>query len=165
MRKLITENPEGMVQHCNNFVFVKDKAVYVRVGEDETEGEMSLVEYIRKMDKELYGIEHNEEYCNALDFGEYMDDDRFTCTMYHALVGFATVRNHLKDYEEKLGEATVEEITENIARNCVAWDTSKDKTQGLLPEVAVFSNPSLYKKLTGEEYNFSKVCSKYHIEH
>ena len=57
-----------------------------------------------------------------------------------------------------------DEIIETIARNCIAWDTSKDKREGLLPEVAVFTNRSLYKKLTGEEYNFSKVCKKYHID-
>jgi len=88
--------------------------------------------------------------------------------MYHALVGFATVRNYLKDYEDKLGEATVEEITENIARNCVAWDTSKDKREGLLPEVAVFNNPNLYKKITGKKYSphqckISNNVLHYHI--
>lgn len=160
MKKLITENPNGMVEHAHNFVFAKGKEVYVRAGEEE----ISLVEYIRKLDKSLFGIDHNEEYCNALDFGEYMDEERFTCDMYHALVGFAEVRNYLKEYEEKLGETTIEEIIETIARNCVAWDVSKDKSQGLLPEVAVFSNPSLYKKLTGNKYNFSEVCRKYHID-
>ncbi|HEY5563889.1 MAG TPA: hypothetical protein VIK72_19410 [Clostridiaceae bacterium] len=160
MKKLVTENPKGMIEHMHNFVFVKGKEVYVRVGE----AEISLVEYIRKMDKELYGIEHDEEYCNAIDFGEYMDEDRFTCGMYLALVGFAEVRNYLKEYEDKLGEATIEGITENVARNCVAWDTSKDKTEGLLPEVYL-SDRYLYKQLTGEEYNFSEVCKKYHIEY
>jgi hypothetical protein len=160
MRKLITDNPQGMTEKANNFVFVKDDEVYVRLGEQP----VTLVEYIRKMDRELYGVEHNDSYCNALEFGEYMDEDRFTCTMYHALVGFATVRNYLKYYEEALRETTIEEITETIARNCVAWDTSKDKKEGLLPEVAVFKNPSLYKKLTGEKYNFSAACKKFGIE-
>ena len=97
MRKLITENPEGMVQGMHNFVLVKNKEVYLRLGEEE----ISLVEYIRKMDKELYGIDHEDEYCNSEDFGDHMDDDRFTCVMYFALVGFAEVREHLKDYEQK----------------------------------------------------------------
>lgn len=97
MKKIITENPKSMKEHMHNFVFVKDKEVYVRVGEKE----ISLVEYIRKLDKELYGIEHDDSYCNSLDFGEYMDDDRFTCIMYYALTGFAEVRNYLKYYEEK----------------------------------------------------------------
>lgn len=160
MKKLITENPETMFEHIHNFVCVRNKEVFVRLGEKE----ISLVDYIRKMDKELYGIEHDDSYCNAFDFAEYMDEDRFTCDMYHALVGFAEVREKLKYYEESLGDTTVEEIIETIARNCVAWDASKDKREGLLPEVAVFRNPSLYKRLTGEEYNFSKVCKKFDIE-
>ncbi len=63
-----------------------------------------------------------------------------------------------------LKEVSAREILETIARNCVAWDTSKDKTEGLLPEVAVFKNPSLYKKLTGEEYKQFKAMEKFHIE-
>lgn len=159
MKKIITENPQTMVENMHNCVFVKNKEVYLRFNDEE----ISLVDYIRKMDKELYGIEHNDSYCNAEEFAEYMDDDRFTCIMYHALVGFAEVRNYLKYYEEKLGEATVEEITETIARNCVAWDTSKDKTQGLLPEVAFFTNPALYKKLTGEKYSQYAAMKKFNI--
>ena len=57
-----------------------------------------------------------------------------------------------------------EEIVETIARNLVAWDTSKDKKQGLLPEVYL-SNQRLYKQLTGEEYNFYKVCKKYRLDY
>jgi len=63
-----------------------------------------------------------------------------------------------------LGEITEREIIETISRNCVAWDTSKDKSQGLLPEVAIFSNPNLYEKLLGNKYNFSEVCRKYNID-
>lgn len=61
-------------------------------------------------------------------------------------------------------EVSAREIIETIARNCVAWDTSKDASEGLLPEVAVFENPSLYKKLTGEEYSQFKAMKKFHIE-
>lgn len=97
MNKIVTENPKTIMECCHNFVFVKgeDREVFVRT----EDGEMSLVEYIRKMDKELYGIEHDDSYCNADEFGEYMDYERFTCTMYHALVGFAEVREYLKCYE------------------------------------------------------------------
>lgn len=63
-----------------------------------------------------------------------------------------------------MGGVTLEEIIETIARNCVAWDTSKDKREGLLPEVAVFKNPSLYKRLTGEEYCYLTACKKFDIE-
>lgn len=62
-----------------------------------------------------------------------------------------------------LKEVSAREIVETIARNCVAWDTSKDKTEGLLPEVAVFKNPSLYKKLTGEKYNFSEAIKNFNV--
>lgn len=54
------------------------------------------------------------------------------------------------------------EVVRTIARNCVAWDTSKDKTEGLLPEVCL-TNEWLYKQFTGEEYNFSKACKKFNI--
>lgn len=53
-------------------------------------------------------------------------------------------------------------ITETIARNCTAWDTSKDRTSGILPEV-YWTNRYLYEKLVGEDYNFSKACKKFHI--
>lgn len=159
MKKIITEKPQSVIENMHNCVFVKNKEVYVRL-EDE---EMSLVDYIRKIDKKLYGIEHDDSYCNAEEFGEFMDQDRFTCTMYYALVGFAEVREKLKYYEEKLGEVTLEEIIETIARNCVAWDTSKDKREGLLPEVAVFKNPYLYKKLTGERYNKFDAIKRFNI--
>jgi hypothetical protein len=53
-------------------------------------------------------------------------------------------------------------IAEIIARNCTAWDTSKDKKQGLLPEV-YHLDICLYEKITGEKYNFSKACKKFHI--
>lgn len=62
-----------------------------------------------------------------------------------------------------LKDISAYEIVETIARNCVAWDTSKDKREGLLPEVAFFKNSSLYKRLTGEEYNYSKAVKKFHI--
>lgn len=103
MKKIITENPKGMVEHMHNFVFVKDKEVYVRLDKFD----ISLVDYIRALDKEIYGIEHDNKYCNAEEFGEYMDEDRFTCTMYHALVGFAEVREKLKYHEDKLGDITI----------------------------------------------------------
>ena len=53
-------------------------------------------------------------------------------------------------------------IAELVARNLVAWDTSKDKREGLLPEVYV-KNLYWYKRLTGEEYSFPKACEKFNI--
>lgn len=160
MRKIINESPEGMVENMHNFVFVKNKEVYLRgIGEDYTD--ISLVDYCKDEHKRLYDSEIEES--DPCEFGEYMDDDSLLSLFYWACVGFAEVRERLKYYEEKLGETTVEEITETIARNCVAWDTSKDKSEGLLPEVAVFKNPYLYEKLTGEKYNQFKAMKKFHI--
>jgi len=63
----------------------------------------------------------------------------------------------------KLGKQFEEfRIAEIIARNCTAWDTSKDKREGLLPEV-YYSDICVYEKITGEKYNFSKACKKFHI--
>ncbi|ACA57370.1 hypothetical protein FDC45_17805 [Clostridium botulinum] len=160
MKKIITENPNNNTEAMHNMVFGKDGEVYLRgIGEDYTD--ISLVDFCKEEYKRLYDIEIEES--DPCEFGEYMDDDSLLSLFYWACVGFAEVREKLKYYEESLGDTTVGEIKETIARNCVAWDTSKDKTQGLLPEVAVFKNPYLYEKLTGEEYNFSKACKKFHI--
>lgn len=56
----------------------------------------------------------------------------------------------------------LEKLKEVIARNLVAWDTSKDKREGLLPEVYL-TNRHWYKKLTGEEYVFHKALKKFNI--
>jgi hypothetical protein len=58
---------------------------------------------------------------------------------------------------------SVSELTRTIARNLVAWDTSKDKREGLLPEVYL-TNKYLYKILTGEEYFQHKAVKKFNIE-
>ena len=65
-------------------------------------------------------------------------------------------------YTEYLQKINLDEITRVIARNCVAWDTSKDKKEGLLPEVTI-ANEYLYKQLTGETYNFFSACRKFNI--
>lgn len=57
----------------------------------------------------------------------------------------------------------LDNLAEVIARNLTAWDTSKDKTQGLLPEIYL-KNKYWYKKLTGEEYVFHKAIKKFNIE-
>ncbi|WP_024834115.1 hypothetical protein [Ruminiclostridium josui] len=55
-----------------------------------------------------------------------------------------------------------DELARTIARNLVAWDTSKDKELSLLPEVYL-TNRWIYKRITGEEYRFDKACKKFHI--
>ncbi len=62
---------------------------------------------------------------------------------------------------EKL-EKMQAELTRVIARNLIAWDTSKDKREGLLPEVYL-TNKYLYKQLTGEEYYKDRAIKKFHI--
>lgn len=57
---------------------------------------------------------------------------------------------------------TNDEMAKLIARNLVAWDTSKDKREGLLPEVYL-SNQFIYKKLTGEEYVKHKAIKKFNL--
>ncbi|WP_339063583.1 hypothetical protein [Tepidibacillus marianensis] len=57
----------------------------------------------------------------------------------------------------------VEKLTEIIARNLTAWDTSKDNSQGLLPEV-YWSNRVWYERLTGQEYVFINAVKKFNIE-
>ncbi|ALC80429.1 hypothetical protein [Bacillus gobiensis] len=59
-------------------------------------------------------------------------------------------------------EKQKKQLAEVIARNLVAWDTSKDKREGLLPEVYL-TNRSWYKRLTGEEYVFHKALKKFNI--
>lgn len=54
-------------------------------------------------------------------------------------------------------------LTEIIARNLTAWDTSKDNKEGLLPEVYL-RNKGIYKELTGEEYNFLRAVKKFNIK-
>jgi len=63
---------------------------------------------------------------------------------------------------EKL-EYMKQDLTKTIARNLVAWDTSKDKREGLLPEVYL-TNKWLYKQLTGEEYYKDRAIKKFNIE-
>lgn len=63
-----------------------------------------------------------------------------------------------------LEKITARNIIETIARNCIAWDTSKDKEIGLLPEVTL-TNEYLYKILTGEKYNFYSACKKFNIKY
>jgi len=52
------------------------------------------------------------------------------------------------------------EMAKLIARNLIAWDTSKDKKEGLLPEVYL-ENKYQYKQLTGEEYFKHKAMKKF----
>lgn len=50
----------------------------------------------------------------------------------------------------------------NVAKNLLAWDSSKDKVSGLLPEV-YYKNLNVYKLLTGKDYNFSIVSKEFGV--
>lgn len=63
----------------------------------------------------------------------------------------------VKDLEQQKRQ-----FAEVVARNLTAWDTSKDKSEGLLPEVYL-KNQSLYKQLTGEDYRFHLAVKKFNI--
>jgi hypothetical protein len=60
-------------------------------------------------------------------------------------------------------EKQKKQFAEVIARNLVAWDTSKDSKEGLLPAVYL-TNKYLYKQLTGEEYRFHSAVKMFNID-
>ena len=96
MYRLTTEEPTGNTGNMLNMVFVKDKEVYLRgLGEDYAD--ISLVDYCKAEYKRLYG---EEVEANATEFGEYMDDDSLLSIFYWTCVGFAEVRERLKQYED-----------------------------------------------------------------
>jgi len=72
------------------------------------------------------------------------------------------------DHDKKIKDEVVkrfnmhERLAEIIARNLVAWDTSKDKSTGLLPEVYL-TNKRYYELMTGEEYTFRRACKRFNI--
>ncbi|MGY3717161.1 hypothetical protein ACWE42_16745 [Sutcliffiella cohnii] len=70
---------------------------------------------------------------------------------------------HCYEKEAMNKGVVLNKLKEVIARNLVAWDTSKDKREGLLPEVYL-SNKYWYKQLTGEEYFKHKAVKKFNIE-
>lgn len=141
MKKFVTNTPENGVEALLNRVYVKDNEVWLRELGEECE-DISLVNFTRKMYKHEYGHELPEEI-SAEQFGEYMDHAGYTEAFYFLAVGFAEVREKLKRYEE----LNIEEV---LARNIAAWETSKDKREGLLPEVYL-TDRCLFRKLTGLE--------------
>lgn len=97
MKLITTENPKDMVETMHNMVFVKNREVYLRgIGEDGTD--ISLVDYCKNEYKELY---NQDISVDADEFGEYMDDDSILSVFYWTCVGFAEVREQLKNYESE----------------------------------------------------------------
>ncbi|MEC0232658.1 hypothetical protein [Paenibacillus alba] len=79
----------------------------------------------------------------------------------HSVVKKYGQYHELLEKNEKL-EKNQKELARVIARNLIAWDTSKDKREGLLPEVYL-TNKWIYKQLTGEEYVQHKAMKKFQI--
>lgn len=67
------------------------------------------------------------------------------------------------EIQERVLDDLNKETAKLIARNLVAWDNSKDKSEGLLPGVYL-KNKLVYKELTGEEYIQYKAIKKYYIK-
>ena len=144
MKKYITDTPQNGVEALLNRVYVKDNEVWLReLGEDNED--ISLINFTRKMYRSEYKYELPEDI-PVEQFGEYMDNCGFTEAFYFIAVGFAEVREKLKKLEK-------ENLDTIIARNIVAWETSKDKKEGLLPEVYL-TDCFLFKRLTGLEATY-----------
>jgi hypothetical protein len=68
----------------------------------------------------------------------------------------------LVESQSRVLEGFIVDTSRLVARNLVAWDTSKDKREGLLPEVYL-KNKLVYKELTGDEYVMHKAIKKFNI--
>ena len=64
---------------------------------------------------------------------------------------------------DALMEVVQTDLAKIVARNLVAWDTSKDRREGLLPEVYL-SNRVWYERLTGEAYYQHKAIKRFGIK-
>ncbi|OZV10772.1 hypothetical protein CIW83_18305 [Tissierella sp. P1] len=118
-----------------------------------------LLEYTSKQEDKYYDFAHKAmEQGNMLAFQVHQAE----------ATAFQRVRYAIEDLKESdknkdEQEISPQEIAEIIARNLTAWDTSKDKKEGLLPEVYL-RNKGVYKELTGEEYIFSRAVKKFNIK-
>lgn len=79
---------------------------------------------------------------------------------YGTIESLGTYDDLLKKIERL--EVQQKALARVVARNLVAWDTSKDKQQGLLPEIYL-TNQFWYEKLTGEKYSQYKAVKKFDI--
>ncbi|MGX2959363.1 hypothetical protein JNUCC23_08845 [Peribacillus sp. JNUCC 23] len=71
-------------------------------------------------------------------------------------------QQELIETQARVLDGFIDDTAKLVARNLVAWDTSKDKREGLLP-VVYLKNKLVYKELTGEEYVQCKAILKYRI--
>lgn len=68
----------------------------------------------------------------------------------------------LIESQARVLDGLIDDTAKLVARNLVAWDTSKDKREGLLPEVYL-KNKQVYHELTREEYVQHRAMKKFHI--
>ena len=111
MKRLTTNEPNGMTENMLNMVFGKDNEVWLR-GLGDNEEDISLVNYCRKEYNRLYE-DSLDDTLTAENFGELMDDDSLLSIMYWACVGFCEVRGRLEVYEDE-----AEKIRTTCVKSC-----------------------------------------------
>ena len=105
MKNLVTETPQCPSEYMRNMVLVKDRVVHLR-GLGENSKDIRLSDYCKKEYERIHECKLDDDI-PVDEFGEYMDYEDLLSNFYWACVGFAEVREKLKQYEE-IG--TVEEI-------------------------------------------------------
>jgi hypothetical protein len=109
----------------------------------------------------------NEIIYNIMQINRFADTEELNFPMFYPDAEeqnewFETFLKYQEIHIRVIIEEELKEITKVIARNLVAWDTSKDKREGLLPEVYL-ANKHLYKQLIGEEYFQHKAMKMFQI--
>lgn len=94
-KRLTTEDPQGNYEWMHNLTTVKNREVYLR--EWNNECDVNLVDFCKAEYKKIYG---NEPNVSTEEFGELMDGDDLLSAFYWMAVGYAELRNRLKQYED-----------------------------------------------------------------
>lgn len=97
-RRLTTDEPQGMYEGLHNGTKVINGEVYLR--DYEGHGDMNLMKYIRCKYEEVYNEQLGLDNVPAEEFGEYMDTGDIVSDFYHMCVGYAELRERLKQYED-----------------------------------------------------------------
>lgn len=111
LKRITTNNPNGMSENMRNMVFAKNNEVYLRGLGDNAE-DISLVNYCRIEYEKQHKCELEKDI-SAEDFGEYMDYGDLLSNFYWACVGFCEVRARLEVYEDE-----AEKIRTTCAKHC-----------------------------------------------
>lgn len=130
MNRFVTDNPQNNTENMLNLVFVKDKEVYVR-GAGECDSDCRLIDFTCAMCAKNTNCDGSiaEEIKDDIDtFWDVMLD----CAMdgceianaYFALIGFAEVRERLRDYEnagvmpDEIQKAVTAHWVDGCCSNC-----------------------------------------------